>query len=139
MGLSLKNANASERNKKGIDLIDWENRMVIQVSVTCSPKSIREKIRSSICKYEKPEGEWKFFFVPITNQAPEMKSTFKLPEGLRFNEKTDVLGISQIMALAKEIDKLRQLSEMVDKYGKREQLKETERIQLFCVLWLKTN
>lgn len=124
LDFKLENANVDEHNVSGIDLIDWENRVAAQVSVTCSPETIRKKIRGSIRKFDKPEDEkWHFYYVPITDQAPELNKDFTLPEGLVFNKDQDVLDITRIMKLAKSkgIDRLRTLSELVDKYGKQEQ------------------
>ena len=122
LDLQLENANATERNKAGIDLIDWKNRVAAQVSVTCAPKTIREKIRSSIKKFDKPEdGTWQFYFVPITDIAPDLSKGFELPEGLIFDHTKDVLDITRIMELAKGIEKLRLLSWLVDQYNEDEQ------------------
>ena len=131
LDLKLENANASERNKAGIDLIDYENRVAAQVSVTCAPKTIRKKIRDSIKKFNMPDDEeWQFYFVPITNAAPELHKDFVLPDGLVFDKDKDVLDISRILELAKGIDKLRALSELVDKYSKAEQNKRELREKL---------
>lgn len=118
LDLQLENANATERNKAGIDLIDWNNQVAVQVSATCAPDTIRKKIRNSIEKFKIPEGgPWQFYFVPITDQSPDLKSGFDLPDGLIFDESKDVLDITRIMELAKGIEKLQKLSELVDKYS----------------------
>lgn len=125
LDLQLQNANATERNKAGIDLIDWKNRVAVQVSATCAPDTIRKKIRNSIEKFKIPEGEpWQFFFVPITEQSPDLKSGFDLPDGLIFDESKDVLDITRIMELAKGIETLKKLSELVDKYSKPDKEKK---------------
>ena len=122
LNLKLENANASKQNMAGIDLVDWENRVAMQVSATCAPQSIRKKIQKSIDKYDMPiGGSWQFYFVPIKDEAPTLTKDFRIPEGLTFNIQKDVLDISQIMNLAKGIEKLRKLSELVDKYGKATQ------------------
>ena len=122
LDLQLRNANAAERNTKGIDLIDIENRVAVQVSATCSPDSIRKKIRASIRKFDVPEdGTWRFYYLPITDQVPELKKDFTLPEGLLFDRKRNVLDIARIMELAKGIKKLKALSQLVDQYGKEAQ------------------
>ena len=121
LDLHLKNANASERNTKGIDLIDLENHVVVQVSATCAPNSIRAKIRNSIMKFNQQGfGTWQFYFVPITDKAPELRSDFALPDGVRFDQSQDILDIARIMDLAKGIEKLRALSRLVDQYSRDE-------------------
>lgn len=119
LDLNLRNENDTEQNISGIDLLDRDHRVAVQVSVTCAPQSIRKKIQGSLDKFDKPDDSlWQFYFVPITEKSPDLTKGFRLPEGLAFNIKNDVLDISQIMKRAKGIDKLRALSELVDKYGK---------------------
>lgn len=121
LGLKLENANASEQDTAGIDLVDWESKVAVQVSVTCAPQSIRKKIQGSIDKFDKPSSElWQFYFVPITDKAPDLTKDFRLPEDLVFDIHNDVLDISRIMDLAKGIDKLKMLSALIDKYSKPE-------------------
>ena len=119
--LHLKNANADKLNTPGIDLIDLENRVAVQVSLTCAPNTIREKIRNSIRKFGKPDNEeWQFYFVPITDEAPELNKDFSLPEGLIFDKDHDVLDIARLLTLALDCHKLRSLSQLVDQYSKKE-------------------
>lgn len=121
--LYLKNANADKQKTAGIDLIDLENHVAIQVSLTCAPNTIREKIRNSIRKFNKPDDkEWQFYFVPITDEAPDLKKDFILPEGLKFDKDHDVLDIARLLTLALDRQKLKPLSHLVDKYSKKEEL-----------------
>lgn len=115
-------AGGHRRGAYGIDLIDWENRVAVQVSVTCAPKTIREKIRNSIRKFDKPEGDWQFYFVPITDKAQDLQKDFELPDGLIFDKDRDVLDITRIMELADAAAsaKKRALSALVDRYSKDE-------------------
>ncbi|MDW7692985.1 SMEK domain-containing protein [Flammeovirgaceae bacterium SG7u.111] len=48
-GLSLKNANLEEKNYSAIDLIDYENRVAIQVTSTVGS----EKIKHTLEQYKK--------------------------------------------------------------------------------------
>lgn len=119
--LHLKNANADESNAKGIDLIDLEAQVAVQVSLTCAPETIRRKIRESMRKFDKPDAEkWQFYFVPITDEAPELKKDFSLPEGLIFDKDHDVLDISRLLTLALDRHKLRPLSQLVNQYSQKE-------------------
>ena len=119
--LHLKNANADKSNTAGIDLIDPEYRVAVQVSLTCAPETIRKKIRESMRKFDKPGDEvWQFYFVPITDEAPELKKDFSLPEGLTFDKDHDVLDIARLMILASDRHKLGSLSRLVNQYSKRE-------------------
>lgn len=125
------NENVENPYSPGVDLIDWTNFIAAQVSVTCSPKRIREKIQSSIDKYNIPEGSnWHFYFVPLTIEAPSIKKDLVLKEGLSFNPQKDILDINRILQLAQTkpedsphiIDKLKKLSDVVDKYKGNEPL-----------------
>lgn len=119
--LHLNNANADKSNTAGIDLIDPENRVAVQVSLTCAPTTIRKKIRESMRKFDKPDNEvWQFYFVPITDEAAELKKDFSLPEGLKFDKDHDVLDIARLLTLALDRHKLSALSQLVDKYSKKE-------------------
>lgn len=98
---NFKNENVENPGYPGVDLIDWTNYIAVQVSVTCSPKRIREKIQSSIDKYKIPEGSnWHFYFVPLTIEAPSIKRDFVLKERLSFNPQKDILDIARILQLA---------------------------------------
>lgn len=48
-GLSLKNANLEEKNYSAIDLIDYENRVAIQVTSTANS----EKVKHTLEQYKK--------------------------------------------------------------------------------------
>lgn len=125
LNCDFKNVNVEKRNAEGIDLIDWTNKIAAQVSATCSPKRIREKIQSSINKFEIPDEDvWHFYFVPLSIEAPSIEKGFVQKEGLTFNPQKDVLDIGRILELTQTkpaespyiIDKLEMLSNLVDKY-----------------------
>lgn len=115
MGWELKNANLEEKNTPGIDLIDVERDIVVQVSLTCN----HEKIQSSINKFQKPDStsDWKFYFVPLKDDIPYFKKDFVIPKGVTFNQDTNVLTKSRIIqiALGGGIDKLQAVSDILDK------------------------
>lgn len=117
LDLRLVNANDAEHNSPGIDLIDYENRVVVQVSATCSAK----KIQKSLDGIDLPEGTcWHFVFVAITDKAPNYAKTFKLPRGIVFDKKKDVFDTARLMKRVEYagIDKQMALSMLVDKYMK---------------------
>ena len=123
LGWSLVNANAEEQNASGIDLIDRDRHIAVQVSVICDPKHIREKIKHSIHGFNIPDDQdWHFFYVPITDKAPVPRKNFDLPKGLIFDQKKDILDIARIMQLVEdaEIDVKAKISELVDKFDKEE-------------------
>lgn len=118
MGWNLINANIEEKNAPGIDLIDKDQKIAVQVSLTCD----HEKVQHSIDKFKQESYEgWHFFFVPIKRDSPRFRKDFTLPQGVIFNEKKDVLSISRILdivAQEADIDKKRSISLHLDKYTK---------------------
>lgn len=117
LNLNLTNANKVEHNFPGVDLIDSRSGVVVQVSSTCTAK----KIQKSLDGFAPPEGTcWHFMFVAITDKAPNYSKTFKLPRGIVFDKKKDVLDTTSLMEQVEYagIDKQRALSELVDKYMK---------------------
>lgn len=118
MGWNLINANSEEKNSPGIDLIDRDRKIALQVSLTCD----HEKVQRSIDKFKADSyGGWHFYFVPIKRDTPYFRVDFSLPEGLIFDKTKDVLSVSRILRIVQQersIDKLRELSLLMDKYTK---------------------
>ena len=118
MGWNLINANIEKQNVPGIDLIDREQKIAVQVSLTCD----HEKVQHSIDKFKADSYDgWHFYYVPIKKDSSNFRKDFTLPEGVRFNEKEDVLSISRIMRIVEQeadIDKKHELSLLMDKYTK---------------------
>ena len=66
-GWELVNANAISRNFPGVDLIDRDRRIGIQVTATCSP----EKVRNTIQKVEKLDMQFdRLIMLIISNDSP---------------------------------------------------------------------
>lgn len=66
-GWELVNANAISRNFPGVDLIDQDRRIGIQVTATCSP----EKVRNTIQKVEKLDMQFdRLIMLIISNDSP---------------------------------------------------------------------
>lgn len=122
----LVNLNVEKRNTPGIDLIDRDNRIAVQVSTICEPSRIRKKIQSSIDKFHVPENEmWHFYYVPLSTGKPKIDKELVCKERLEFEPQKDILTIARILELAQVkpknesyiIDKLKRLSELVDQYN----------------------
>ena len=95
-GWKLVNANSEQQNMPKIDLIDRENKIVAQVSATCD----HGKIQDSLDGFEPPEdGEWHFVFIPITTNAPKLRSGFDLPARMAFDYKRDILYPTRLMRM----------------------------------------
>lgn len=62
LNLKLKNMNAIKQNVEGIDLIDEENKVIVQVSSTNTKTKIENSLKKNIIKRY---SDYRFIFVPI--------------------------------------------------------------------------
>jgi hypothetical protein len=93
---SVKNENDNNQNVEAIDLIDHENKYIIQVSSTNS----KQKIESSLSKNSiKTYKGYTFKFISIARDADDLrKDTFKNPHGISFNPKIDIIDKNSILS-----------------------------------------
>lgn len=103
-GFQLKNLNIIKQNVEGIDLVDEKNKIVAQVSSTCT----KQKIESSLAKdLFKKYKEYKFKFISISEDAEKLrKNTFSNPHNVLFQTMNDIIDMIYIQnkILAMEID-----------------------------------
>ena len=134
MGWDLINANSEEQNAPGIDLIDRNKKIAVQVSLTCD----HEKVQRSIVKFKAESYDgWHFFFVPIRQDAPCFRKDFSLPKGLEFDEAQDVLSTDRIMRIIEQdagIEQKHTISLLMDKYTKGLPAHEALCKRLYCRL-----
>lgn len=112
----LVNANALQKNHPGIDLIDEDNSIVIQVSSRKDP----EKIQSSIDKFlehVKPEKEFQFYMLVITEKQKNYikefttQKTVKLADGtvrdveVIFDKSSHIWDISDLLIQVKKSER----------------------------------
>ena len=96
-GYNLKNLNAVKQNVEGIDLVDTKNRLVVQVSATCT----EQKIKSSLAKeiFSKYRG-YRFKFISISKNADKLKSgNFSNPNPIVFDPIEDIIDIASILRI----------------------------------------
>ena len=94
--LDLKNLNLLCQNIDGIDLIDHKNKVVVQVSSTCT----RDKIESSLSKDVYTEyKDYSYKFMSISKDAPTTlkNNTFQNPHNMKFNPKKDIWDIALLL------------------------------------------
>lgn len=86
-GWSLTNANQHTQNAAGYDLIDESERILIQVSTSCTRQKISSTLKSKIfAKF--PEGDYRLKFLFVGRQDSSVKSkSFKSPDQIRFNHR----------------------------------------------------
>lgn len=96
--LKLTNINALKHNTEGIDLIDNTNKVVVQVSSTCS----KAKINSSLSKdIFKQYSDYCFKFISISKDATDTlrNSLFKNPYNMNFSPKDDIWDCTSLLRI----------------------------------------
>ncbi len=114
--LKLINLNSIKQNTEGIDLIDTDNKVVIQISSICTKTKIESSLNKKILeKY----SDYHYMFISISDNATESlnKENFKNPYNLKFEPSQDILDIKTILkkVLYENIDKQRFLYDFIKK------------------------
>ena len=113
---NLVNLNSIKQNVEGIDLVDTKNKVIIQVSATCT----KEKIENSLNKviYLFYQG-YNFKFISISKEVSNKLRVieFKNPYNLIFNSQEDILDSTKLLGyiLSLGIDKQKVLFEFIKK------------------------
>ncbi len=123
-GWELKNANDLKKNCPGIDLIDEENLVVVQVSSTADANKIQSSI-DKFLEYKKPKEEYQFYMLVITEKQKDYKKEFitekevSYEDGsislvrILFDKKTDIWDSSDLIEQVKKRQTtIRQLEEL---------------------------
>ncbi|ABC01685.1 ABC-three component system protein [Mycoplasma capricolum] len=101
--LELSNYNSVIFNNPGFDLIDKKNKILIQVSATCS----KDKIQNSLSKININEYQnYNFKFLCISNQEIKnvKKLKFQITNTLLFEPKKDIWDVSFLIQHLYEVD-----------------------------------
>lgn len=95
-GWTVKNENDNKQNVEAIDLIDHQNKFVIQVSSTSSKQKIESSLsKDSIGNY----SGYTFKFVSIAIDSDNLrKHTFKNPHGINFTPTFDIIDNNSILS-----------------------------------------
>ena len=110
---NLINANMIKQNQEGIDLIDKNNKVIIQVSSTCN----KTKIQNSLHKSKNYEG-YSFKFIAIAScDVTKIKNHCFKKGLLNFNPEKDIYEISEILRVIQnlEIDLLEKVYHLIEK------------------------
>lgn len=90
-GWSLENVNEGTQNAEGIDLIDRDNRLVVQVSISCTKEKINRTLKKTILKqYVNAGYRLKFAFVGKQDSAVKTKS-YKNENQIEFDPASDII------------------------------------------------
>lgn len=93
-GWQLQNMNQVQQNVEAIDLIDYNNKVVVQVSATAT----RQKIESSLSKDLSVYRDFSFKFISISKGASALRgATFTNPHKLVFDPKSDIYDVGSLL------------------------------------------
>jgi hypothetical protein len=94
-GYKLENLNSKLQNIEAIDLIDHTNKIVVQVSATCTKQKVESALDKKILVGYK---NYSFKFISISKDASELrKKTFKNPYSLSFSPTNDIYDIVSVL------------------------------------------
>lgn len=115
--LNLKNINDTVSNAGGIDLVDDDNRIVIQVSSDCSRQKVQDSLKK---KFLERYSGYRFQFIAISKDSrPAQNHSYsENPYNLRFNPKTDVLDIKSVLTKIRGLDDLDHFSDIYNYFLK---------------------
>jgi hypothetical protein len=94
-GYDLVNLNAKQSNVEAIDLIDDNNKIIIQVSATSS----KQKIESSLAKATlKKYSDYNFKFISIAKDASALRTKkYKNLYDIKFSPEYDIHDVASIL------------------------------------------
>lgn len=104
-GYSLKNLNQVAHNVEGIDLVDSQGKLVLQVSSTAT----KQKVESALSKDLSAYSGYSFKFISISKDASTLRGmTFANPHVLVFEPATDIHDVKVLLAEISHMDIVRQ-------------------------------
>ena len=94
--LELENLNFSYQNIDGIDLIDHKNKVVVQVSSTCTKTKIENSLSKNVYTEYK---DYNYKFMSISKNAPSSlkNKTFQNPYSMKFDPKQDIWDVELLL------------------------------------------
>lgn len=111
----LKNLNNKLQNVEAIDLIDKKNKIIIQVSATCTKRKIESALRKEIINVYK---DYTFKFISISKDASALrKSSIKNPYSINFSSANDIYDLPSILKFisSRNIDEIKVIYEFIKK------------------------
>ena len=113
LNYELENMNVIKQNTEGIDLVDHKNKIIAQVSSTCSKQKIENSLSKEICK---DYSGYRFIFIAIAGDADNLREkTFLNPHGVTFDSAKNIYDIKSLLniVLDMEIKKQHELFEFL--------------------------
>ncbi|AND72603.1 MULTISPECIES: SMEK domain-containing protein [Enterococcus] len=104
LGLNLKNLNTDKSNAEAIDLFDSENKMIVQVTATCTKRKIENTLKKAVLQsYADQNYKIQFIFVGVQNN--KIKSgTFLNPFQIKFDPRKDIFLTEDILRVFNTLD-----------------------------------
>jgi len=112
-GYELVNLNSNTQNIEAIDLIDHKNKIIFQVSATCTKQKIESTLSKNILK---KHSDYSFKFISIARDATDLRTkTFSNPHSVSFDPKNDIFDIKTILnhILTEKIERQRELYKFI--------------------------
>lgn len=113
LNLHLTNINELRQNVESIDLLDDENKVIVQVSATCTKQKIEDSLSKEILA---SYSGYRYKFIAISKDASTLRGTsFKNPYNILFEPATDIIDNASILRsiINKEIVKQKEIYELV--------------------------
>lgn len=110
----LKNMNIDKQNAEAIDLVDHNNKIVVQVSAT----STKQKVEAALSKDLSAFREYSFKFIAISKDASSLRGkTFANPHSLLFVPQQDIYDVASILRYISSlsIDKMKKIESILRK------------------------
>ena len=102
LGYNLKNINQIKQNTEGIDLIDDKNKIIAQVSSTCTKQKIENSLTKEIFN-DYPNFQFKF--IAIVGDADKLRTgVYKNPNKALFNPSSDIYDIKSLLNIILNLD-----------------------------------
>ena len=101
-GWDLSNLNKKLQNVEAIDLIDRSNKLIIQVSATCTKQKVESALKKDIIK---KYNDYTFKFISISKDASGLrKKEYANPHGVAFSPEEDIYGNTSILKCIQSLD-----------------------------------
>ena len=113
LNLRLININEFRQNVESIDLIDDGNKVIVQVSATCTKQKVEDSLSKEILA---SYPGYRYKFIAISKDASTLRGTvFKNPYNMLFEPETDVIDNASILRsiVNKGITKQKEIYELV--------------------------
>jgi hypothetical protein len=108
----LENLNAIKQNVEAIDLIDKENKIIVQVSATATKQKVESTLSKDLISYK----DYSFKFISISKDASELRTKkYRTPHCIQFYPGIDIYDIGSILnyIIGLEIEKQRSVYEFI--------------------------